>query len=242
MVSVREPRTRARNGALRRIGSFPLFACGATLRMFLSMTFADPFTPTLHPPTSRCQSPRELCAKQSALRKLIPLGDRILVKRVEVLSQTAGGVFLPESGQKKANEGELVASTAGHHPVQWLRVQNQGGQLLLRNRALLGAAASLLRILAISSLMSSVEVTVGADKTVERALCAVTDFLKANFGSLSWRNKLGISSRAYSRMEEQLVMVVIRTTGFACLPLIRSVMGAAQCLLASRAQGTRLRQ
>ena len=113
MVSVREPRTRARNGALRRIGSFPLFACGATLRMVLSMTFTDPFTPTLLPPTSRCQSPRELCAKQSALRKLIPLGDRILVKRVEVLSQTAGGVFLPESGQKKANEGEVVAVGPG---------------------------------------------------------------------------------------------------------------------------------
>ena len=51
--------------------------------------------------------------QQSALRKLIPLGDRILVKRVEVVTQTAGGVFLPESGQKKANEGEVVAVGPG---------------------------------------------------------------------------------------------------------------------------------
>ena len=52
-------------------------------------------------------------ALQSALRKLIPLGDRILVKRAEVLTQTAGGVFLPESGQKKVNEGEVVAVGPG---------------------------------------------------------------------------------------------------------------------------------
>ena len=57
--------------------------------------------------------------------------------------------------------------------------------MLRRTRALLSAAASLLRILAISSMMSGVEVTVGSDKTVERALCAAADFLSVNFGSLS---------------------------------------------------------
>eukprot|EP00937_MAST-01D_sp_MAST-1D-sp2_P006516 g6516.t1 len=49
----------------------------------------------------------------STLRKLIPLGDRILVRRLESVTQTAGGVFLPESGVKKANEGEVVAVGPG---------------------------------------------------------------------------------------------------------------------------------
>ena len=46
--------------------------------------------------------------QSSALRRLIPLGDRILVRRIEAVKQTAGGVFLPEATVKKANEAEVV--------------------------------------------------------------------------------------------------------------------------------------
>jgi chaperonin GroES len=46
---------------------------------------------------------------QSALiRRLIPLGDRILVRRIEAATKTTGGVFLPDATLKKANEGEVV--------------------------------------------------------------------------------------------------------------------------------------
>jgi hypothetical protein len=132
--------------------------------------------------------------------------------------------------------GQVVDTNAEHHPVQWLKSTKEGGQLLLRNRAVLSAAACLLRILATSALISSVEVTAGADKAVERALVAVTDFLRVNFGSMSWSQKPGSLGRRFRPMDEQLMMVVIRTTGFACLPLIRSVMGAAQTLLSARTQ------
>lgn len=42
----------------------------------------------------------------AALRRLAPLGDRVLVKRVVQEAKTAGGIFLPDTG-KKLNEGEV---------------------------------------------------------------------------------------------------------------------------------------
>ena len=38
-----------------------------------------------------------------------PLFDRILVKRVESATKTAGGLFLPESAKEKPAEGEVLA-------------------------------------------------------------------------------------------------------------------------------------
>ncbi|GBG31382.1 10 kDa chaperonin [Hondaea fermentalgiana] len=49
----------------------------------------------------------------SGLRKLIPLADRVLVKRAVPVTQTAGGVFLPESSTKKEPEAEVVAVGPG---------------------------------------------------------------------------------------------------------------------------------
>ena len=49
---------------------------------------------------------------QSALRKLVPLADRVLVKRIELQAKSAGGILLPDSG-KKLNEGEVVAVGPG---------------------------------------------------------------------------------------------------------------------------------
>ena len=70
--------------------------------------------PTRTHPSCRASATRLPRTHQSALRKLIPLGDRILVKRINALTQTAGGVFLPESNVKKPNEGEVVAVGPGH--------------------------------------------------------------------------------------------------------------------------------
>ena len=44
-----------------------------------------------------------------ALRKLIPLGDRVLIKRIPQVEVTAGGILLPESVQKKEIEGTVIA-------------------------------------------------------------------------------------------------------------------------------------
>ncbi|CAN0061458.1 unnamed protein product [Discosporangium mesarthrocarpum] len=49
----------------------------------------------------------------SLIRKLAPLADRILVKRLVAQTQTAGGVYLPDSKIGKSNEGEVVAVGPG---------------------------------------------------------------------------------------------------------------------------------
>jgi chaperonin GroES len=40
---------------------------------------------------------------------LRPLQDRIIVKRLEEESKTAGGIFIPETAKEKPQKGEVVA-------------------------------------------------------------------------------------------------------------------------------------
>ncbi|WP_295193603.1 co-chaperone GroES [uncultured Brevundimonas sp.] len=42
-----------------------------------------------------------------------PLGDRVLVKRVEEESKTKGGIIIPDTAKEKPQEGEVVAAGAG---------------------------------------------------------------------------------------------------------------------------------
>jgi chaperonin GroES len=49
----------------------------------------------------------------SAIRKLIPLLDRVLVEKVQALTKSAGGVLLPESALGKVNEGIVVSIGPG---------------------------------------------------------------------------------------------------------------------------------
>jgi len=42
-----------------------------------------------------------------------PLGDRVLVKRVEEESRTKGGIIIPDSAKEKPQEGEVVAVGPG---------------------------------------------------------------------------------------------------------------------------------
>ncbi|XP_063382609.1 10 kDa heat shock protein, mitochondrial [Cydia fagiglandana] len=49
----------------------------------------------------------------SAARKLIPLLDRVLIKRAEAVTKTAGGIVLPEKAQTKVLHGEVVAVGPG---------------------------------------------------------------------------------------------------------------------------------
>ena len=45
--------------------------------------------------------------------KLRPLQDRVLVRRVEPETKTAGGIFIPDTAQEKPTEGEVVAVGPG---------------------------------------------------------------------------------------------------------------------------------
>ena len=42
-----------------------------------------------------------------------PLGDKVLVKRLEAESKTAGGIVLPDSAKEKPKEGTVIALGSG---------------------------------------------------------------------------------------------------------------------------------
>ena len=45
--------------------------------------------------------------------KFRPLGDRVLVRRVEEATQTAGGIIIPDTAAEKPQEGEVVSCGEG---------------------------------------------------------------------------------------------------------------------------------
>ena len=45
--------------------------------------------------------------------KLKPLHDRVLVKRVEQDTKTAGGIIIPDTAQEKPMEGKVIAVGTG---------------------------------------------------------------------------------------------------------------------------------
>ncbi|MBR7618273.1 MULTISPECIES: co-chaperone GroES [Phenylobacterium] len=42
-----------------------------------------------------------------------PLGDRVLIKRVEEVEKTKGGIIIPDTAKEKPQEGEVVAVGPG---------------------------------------------------------------------------------------------------------------------------------
>ena len=42
-----------------------------------------------------------------------PLGDRVLVKRVEEETKTKGGIIIPDTAKEKPQEGEVISVGAG---------------------------------------------------------------------------------------------------------------------------------
>lgn len=46
--------------------------------------------------------------------KIVPLGDKVVLKRQEAESKTAGGIVLPDSAKDKPQKGEVVAVGDGH--------------------------------------------------------------------------------------------------------------------------------
>lgn len=51
-------------------------------------------------------------AKKST--KLVPLGDRVVLKRAEADATTAGGIVLPDSAQNQPQQGQVIAIGEGY--------------------------------------------------------------------------------------------------------------------------------
>jgi chaperonin GroES len=54
--------------------------------------------------------------------KLKPLGDRIVVKLIEELERTKGGIVLPDTAKEKPQEAEVVATGPGARNEQGERI------------------------------------------------------------------------------------------------------------------------
>ena len=47
------------------------------------------------------------------MAKIKPLGDRVLIKRLEAEEKTAGGIVLPDTAREKPKKGKVVAVGEG---------------------------------------------------------------------------------------------------------------------------------
>ena len=47
------------------------------------------------------------------MAKLRPLGDKILIKRVEAETKTKSGIVLPDSAKEKPQQGKIIAAGKG---------------------------------------------------------------------------------------------------------------------------------
>lgn len=45
--------------------------------------------------------------------KITPLNDRVLVKRVEEIQMTKGGIYIPDTAKEKPIEGKVIAVGSG---------------------------------------------------------------------------------------------------------------------------------
>jgi len=54
-----------------------------------------------------------MATKTKSKLNIRPLGDRVLVKRLEAEEKTAGGILLPDSAQEKPKEGKVIAVGEG---------------------------------------------------------------------------------------------------------------------------------
>lgn len=51
--------------------------------------------------------------KAGVIKRIIPLLDRILIQRAEALTQSKGGIVIPESAQSKVSQGTVIAVGPG---------------------------------------------------------------------------------------------------------------------------------
>jgi len=46
--------------------------------------------------------------------RIVPLGDRVVLKRAEAEEKTAGGIVLPDAAKNRPQQGEVIAVGDGH--------------------------------------------------------------------------------------------------------------------------------
>ena len=51
-----------------------------------------------------------------------PLHDRVVVRRIEADTKTAGGIIIPDSAQEKPSEGEVIAVGEGNRDDAGARI------------------------------------------------------------------------------------------------------------------------
>ena len=54
-----------------------------------------------------------MSTKTKSKANVRPLGDRVLIQRVEAEEKTAGGILLPDSAKEKPKEGKVIAIGTG---------------------------------------------------------------------------------------------------------------------------------
>ena len=45
--------------------------------------------------------------------KIVPLGDKVVLRRADAVTKTAGGIVLPDSAKEKPQQGEVIAAGPG---------------------------------------------------------------------------------------------------------------------------------
>ncbi len=55
-----------------------------------------------------------MAARAATKIRLVPLGDRVVLKREEAESTTSGGIVLPDSAQDKPQKGTVISIGDGH--------------------------------------------------------------------------------------------------------------------------------
>jgi chaperonin GroES len=57
--------------------------------------------------------------------KVVPLGDKVVIKRLDAESRTAGGIVLPDSAKEKPQQGRVLSVGDGHLSADGIRVKCQ---------------------------------------------------------------------------------------------------------------------
>jgi chaperonin GroES len=66
--------------------------------------------------------------KSGSSPKLVPLGDRVVLKRAEAEGKTAGGIVLPDSSKDKPQRGTIISVGEGS-------INNKGERVALTVKA-----------------------------------------------------------------------------------------------------------
>lgn len=53
-------------------------------------------------------------AKPASSLRIVPLGDKVVLRRQQAADTTAGGIVLPDTAKDKPQKGEVVAVGDGH--------------------------------------------------------------------------------------------------------------------------------